>query len=272
VSFVLNVEEGSEKSVGSGDPVNESVYDMVNDVRGFPNTSMESHFEYGTRAGYWRIVRLLERYRATCTVNACAQALEISPWLGRDAVARGYEVACHGYRWESHAGLSEEEERARIARAVASLTQTTGVRPRGWHTKSPSTPNTRRLLVEEGGFVYDSDASNDDLPWIADVDGHQHVVLPYSLDTNDMRMQRVEGMAIGRHLSEYVCDAFDWLWEEGAHAPKMMTIGLHLRIIGRPGRIGALKTILEHIAGHDRVWIASRIAIAEHWKGQLTGA
>jgi peptidoglycan/xylan/chitin deacetylase (PgdA/CDA1 family) len=230
---------------------------------------MESHFEYGTRSGYWRIVRLLERYGATCTINACAQALEISPWLARDAVARGFEIACHGYRWESHGAMSEDVERERIRRAVDSIRETSGRRPRGWHTRSPSSANTRRLLVEEGGFVYDNDASNDDLPWISETAGNQHIVLPYSLDTNDMRLQRAEGMALGRHLAEYVNEAFDWLWEEGATAPKMMTIGLHLRIIGRPGRVRALESILQHITSKPDVWIAQRVSIAEHWLQQF---
>jgi peptidoglycan/xylan/chitin deacetylase (PgdA/CDA1 family) len=226
---------------------------------------MESHFEYGTRAGYWRVVRLLERYGVTCTVNACAQALELSPWLARDCVARGFEIACHGYRWQPHGAMPEDVEREQIRRAVAAIRSASGIRPRGWHTRNPASENTRRLLVEEGGFLYDSDAANDDLPWLTKVGDRQHIVLPYSLDTNDMRLQRPEGMALGSHLAEYVNEAFDWLWEEGATAPKMMTIGLHLRIIGRPGRIRALQTILEHITSRPGVWITQRQLIAEHW-------
>jgi peptidoglycan/xylan/chitin deacetylase (PgdA/CDA1 family) len=265
VSLVLNVEEGSEHSIRAGDNHNEAVYDMVSAVHDVPDASMESHFEYGTRAGYWRVVHLLERYGITCTVNACAQALELSPWLARDCVARGFEIACHGYRWQPHGTMSEEVEREQIRCAVAAIQSASGIRPRGWHTRNPASVNTRRLLVEEGGFLYDSDAANDDLPWLTKVGNRQHVVLPYSLDTNDMRLQRPEGMALGSHLAEYVNEAFDWLWEEGATAPKMMTIGLHLRIIGRPGRIRALQSILEHITSRPAVWITQRQLIAEHW-------
>jgi peptidoglycan/xylan/chitin deacetylase (PgdA/CDA1 family) len=265
VSLVLNVEEGSEHSIRAGDDHNEAVYDMVNAVRDVADASMESHFEYGTRAGYWRVVHLLERYGVTCTVNACARALELSPWLAKDCVARGFEIACHGYRWQPHGAMSEDVEREQIRRAVATIRSVSGIRPRGWHTRNPASVNTRRLLVEEGGFLYDSDAANDDLPWLTKVGNRQHVVLPYSLDTNDMRLQRPEGMALGSHLAEYVNEAFDWLWEEGATAPKMMTIGLHLRIIGRPGRIRALQSILEHITSRPAVWITQRQLIAEHW-------
>ncbi|MGH7325085.1 MAG: polysaccharide deacetylase family protein [Candidatus Rokuibacteriota bacterium] len=267
VSLVLNVEEGSERAVSRGDRVNEPVYDMVEAIEGSPNLTMESHFDYGTRAGYWRIVRVLERYRATCTVNACAEALALSPWLARDVVARGFEVACHGYRWMTSLGMTEAEEREWIDRAVKTITDVCGARPVGWHTRCPHTPNTRRLLAQEGGFVYDSDAYDDDLPYLIDVGGgRQHVVLPYSLDTNDMRFQRPEaGFVRASDFAEYVIDAFDWLWEEGATTPRMMTIGLHLRTIGRPARIGGLDRVLRHVTGKGGAWIARRADIARHW-------
>jgi allantoinase len=267
VSLVLNVEEGSERAVSRGDRVNEAVYDMVEAIEGGPNLTMESHFDYGTRAGYWRIVRVLERYGATCTVNACAEALALAPWLARDVVARGFEVSCHGYRWMTPHGMSEAEERDWIHRAVKTIVDACGVRPVGWHTRCPHTPNTRRLLIEEGGFLYDSDAYDDDLPWLIDVGGgRQHVVLPYSLDTNDMRFQRPEaGFVRAQDFAEYVMDAFDWLWEEGATTPRMMTIGLHLRTIGRPARIWGLDRVLRHIRGKGGAWIARREDIARHW-------
>ena len=266
VSLVLNVEEGSEQAVSRGDRVNEHVYDMVDLVDGGPNLTMESHFDYGLRAGYWRIVRVLEKYGATCTVNACAEAVALSPWLGRDAIARGFEISCHGYRWLSAKGMPEAEERDWIHRAVKTIADACGVRPVGWHTRCPHTPNTRRLLIEEGGFVYDSDAYDDDLPYLVDAGARQHVVLPYSLDTNDMRFQRPEaGFVRAKDFAEYVIDAFDWLWEEGATTPKMMTVGLHLRTIGRPARAWGLERVLEHIRAKGAAWIARRDEIARHW-------
>lgn len=266
VSLVLNVEEGSEQAWSRGDRVNEHVYDMIDHVEAAPNPTMESHFDYGPRAGYWRIVRVLAAHGATCTINACAEALALCPWLGRDAVARGYEIASHGYRWLSSRGMSETEEREWIDRAVKTIRDVCGVRPVGWHTRCPHTPNTRRLLVEEGGFVYDSDAYDDDLPYIADIAGRAHVVLPYSLDTNDMRFQRPEaGFVRAKDFADYVIDAFDWLHAEGATAPKMMTIGLHTRTIGRAGRIAGLDRVLRHIRHRGGAWVARREDIARHW-------
>ena len=196
-------------------------------------------------------------------MSACARAVELSPWLARDAVGRGHEVSAHSYRWERHAGMSEGEERAVIARTVKTITEAAGVRPVGWHTRSASTVNTRRLLVEEGGFLYDSDAYNDDLPYVVEVAGRRHVVLPYSFDTNDMRFSPGGGFTLGSDFATYVTDAFDWLWREGG---RMMSLGLHTRIIGRPGRIGALERVLEHVAARGQVWIATRAEIARHWR------
>jgi peptidoglycan/xylan/chitin deacetylase (PgdA/CDA1 family) len=266
VSFVVNVEEGAELSRSMGDERNEGRYEVVDEVVGAEDPCMESHFEYGTRAGYWRIMALLARFGAPVTMSACARALEHSPWLARDALARGHEVACHGYRWESHAGMPEAVERDVIARSVAAITRVAGIRPVGWHTRSASSVNTRRLLVEEGGFLYDSDAYDDDLPYLVDVGGRSHVVVPYSFDTNDMRFQAGGGLTLARDFAEYVIDAFDWLWREGAERPRMMSVGLHLRIIGRPGRIVGLERVLEHVAARDRVWIARRAEIARHWR------
>lgn len=266
VSLVLNIEEGSERAVSRGDARNEPVYDMVEEITAHPNPTMESHFDYGTRAGYWRIIRLLEIYRATCTLNACAEALALSPWLAKDALARGHEIACHGYRWETPLGMSEDDERQWIAKAVTTIEEACGLRPLGWHCRCPHTPRTRRLLVEHGGFLYDSDAYDDDLPRVVEVLGRNHVVLPYSLDTNDMRFQRPEaGFVRAGDFADYVIDAFDWLWQEGAATPKMMTVGLHLRTIGRPGRIAGLDRVLRHMSAQGRVWFARRDAIARHW-------
>jgi allantoinase len=265
VSFVVNVEEGAELSLSSGDDRNESVYEVADEVSGVPDTCMESHFEYGTRAGYCRIMDVLERFGVAATLSACGRALEVSPWLAADGVRRGHEVAAHGYRWERHANMTEGEERPVIARAVKAITAAAGTRPLGWHTRSTPSPHTRRLLVNEG-FLYDSDAYSDDLPFFVDVGGRAHVVIPYSFDTNDMHFhQGHQRFVTSGDFAEYVNDAFDALWREGASAPKMLSIGLHLRMIGRPGRIRGLERVLEHMRDTGAVWFARRDAIARHW-------
>jgi len=274
VSLVLNIEEGSEQTFSRGDPVNETIYDMVDVLQGVPNLTMESHFDYGSRAGYWRIVGLLERFGATCTVNGCAEALEMAPHIARDAVSRGYEISSHGDRWLSHIRMTPEEEAASIANAVRRIQAACGVRPVGWHTRCPHTEHTRRLLREEGGFVYDSDAYDDDLPYFAPGEGKPYVVVPYSLDTNDMRFQRPDSPFItARLFAEYVNDAFDCLLAEADRSPAMMTIGLHTRIIGRPSRSRGLEMILEHMlaAGDGAVWFATREQIARHWLATQSG-
>jgi peptidoglycan/xylan/chitin deacetylase (PgdA/CDA1 family) len=265
VSVVVNFEEGAEYSIADGDSGNEAVYEIEQRIVGRPDPTIDSHFEYGSRAGWWRIMEVLERHGVKATVSASGRAVERLPLLARDAVRRGHEVSAHGWRWESHDGLDEAAERDRIARTVAAIASSTGVRPLGWHTRSPGSPNTRRLLVEEGGFLYDSDAYNDDLPYFVDVGGKRHLVLPYAFDTNDMQFFHTQRFSGADDFAEYVIDAFDWLRREGAHLPKMMSIGLHLRIIGRPGRIGALDQILRHIADKGDAWIARRIDIARHW-------
>ena len=226
---------------------------------------MVTNFAYGARVGYWRIVDLLDSYGVTCTINGCARALEITPWIAHDCVRRGYEIACHGYRWETHEWMTEEFERKRIADAVETIRSVCGVRPIGWHTRSPNSVNTRRLVIEEGGFMYDSDTTEDDLPFLIDLGSREHVVLPYTMDNNDMHLHRPEGFRIGRHLAEYCNEAFDWLYREGDKTPRMMTIGLHTRIIGRPGRIAALDMMLRHMTSKPNVWFARRREIAEHW-------
>ncbi len=263
VSFVVNVEEGAELSIADGDERNEAVYEVTDEVLGVPDPCRDSHFEYGTRAGYWRIMRTLDAHGAPSTLNACGRAIARSPWIARDAMVRGHEVACHGWRWERHAGMTEDVERATIARAVAAITEAAGTPPRGWHTKSASSVNTRRLLVEHGGFLYDSDAYNDDLPFFVAVAGRRHLVLPYSFDANDMNFQQAgHHFATAAHFADYVIDAFDALYAEGG---RMMSVGLHLRIIGRPGRIDGLARVLRHMRSRGQVWFARRDAIARHW-------
>jgi peptidoglycan/xylan/chitin deacetylase (PgdA/CDA1 family) len=265
ISLVINVEEGGELAIGQGDERNESVYEVVEEIAGVRDLCMESHFEYGTRAGWPRIRKLLRDYGARGTVNAIGRSLMISPWLVQEAVADGHEIAAHGWRWERHAGMTIEEERLAIARTVEAITLTAGTPPRGWHTRSATSPNTRRLLLEQGGFFYDSNAYNDDLPYLVDVDDRDHLVLPYSFDTNDMRFTRGGGFVFGDDFARYCIDAFERLYAEGAGAPRMMTVGLHLRIIGRAGRIGGLETFLAHVAAKPGVWFARRDEIARHW-------
>jgi len=266
VSFVVNVEEGAERSLSAGDERNESVYEVTDEVVGVPDACMETHFEYGTRAGYWRIMDVLERFGVPATLNACGRALEVSPWLAADGIRRGHEIAAHGYRWESHAGMGEDEERAIVARAVQAITAAAGTRPVGWHTRSAPSPNTRRLLVEDGGFLYDSDAYSDDVPFFVAVGGRPHLVIPYSFDTNDMHFhQGVQRFVTAADFVEYVTDAFDALWREGESAPKMLSVGLHLRMIGRPGRIAGLERTIAHMRDKGGTWFARRDAIARHW-------
>ncbi|MFN0161114.1 MAG: polysaccharide deacetylase family protein [Burkholderiales bacterium] len=263
VSFVVNFEEGGEFSIADGDARNEAVYEVI-DRQDTIDPGIDSHFEYGTRAAWWRIADLFDAYDARFTLNACGRAVERSPWLAQDAVARGHEVSAHGYRWQTHAGMDEATEREAITSAVAAIRNVTGRAPVGWHTRSVRTPNTRRLLVEQG-FLYDSDAYNDDLPYFVDVDGARHLVLPYAFDTNDMQFQHTQRFDTAQSFSTYVCDAFDWLRREGARAPRMLSVGLHLRMIGRPGRMKALETILAHVRAERAGWIATREAIARHW-------
>jgi peptidoglycan/xylan/chitin deacetylase (PgdA/CDA1 family) len=264
VSLVVNFEEGGEFAVSDGDPVNEGIYETTHRLEG-PDPCIESHFEYGTRAAWWRIMDLFDAHGVKVTVSACGRAVERSPELARDAVARDHEVSAHGWRWESHAGMEETAERQAIARTVAAIEQATGQRPVGWHTRSATSPNTRRLLVEDGGFLYDSDAYNDDLPYDLTVAGRRHLVIPYAFDTNDMQFYNAARFR-GADFSEYVVAAFDWLVREGETAPKMMSIGLHLRIIGRPARMAALDRILRHITASGVAWIVPRVRIAKHWR------
>ena len=263
VSFVLNFEEGAEFSVADGDARNESVYEVIDPRTGW-DPCIDSHFEYGTRAAWWRIADTFARWDAPMTVSACGRAVERSPWLAQDAIARGHELSAHGWRWESHAGMAPEREAADMDACIRAFEAACGQRPLGWHTRSACTPATRALLAERG-FLYDSDAYNDDLPYFVPVGGRRHLVLPYAFDTNDMQFQHTQRFATAGQFAEYCCDAFDWLWKEGAHAPRMLSIGLHLRMIGRPARMQALELILAHLRERGGAWIATRAQIARHW-------
>lgn len=264
LSIVVNVEEGSEMSVAEGDrgpePVDELGVTLKKAVRNFGN---ESNYRYGLRAGAPRVLRLLREHGVRATFTAAALSLERAPELARQIVADGHEVCAHGWRWIHQFHMDESQERAFIRQAVESIARTTGARPHGWLSRYLMTPNTRRLLAEEG-FAYHMDDYSDDLPFWDVVGGRPIVVVPYALDSNDMKMWTAPALT-PRQWLEYAIDTFDWLYAEGAEAPKMMSLGVHLRIIGRPGRIGAFARFLEHARRHERVWIATRKEIADRF-------
>lgn len=261
VSFVVNVEEGAELSIGDGDERNESRYEAVEEVKGAPDPCMESHFGYGPRQGYARIVNAFGAHDVRASFSTCGRAAQRTPWLVQDAVQRGHEISCHGWRWETHAGMDADTERDVIARTHDTIAAIAGTPPVGWHTRSATSPQTRALLIEHGGFRYDSNAYDDDIPYMEGA----HVVLPYAFDTNDMRFSPGGGFVQARDFSDYVTAGFDRLYAEGARAARMMSIGLHLRIIGRPARIAGLEAVLAHITAHPDVWIAPRRDIAQVW-------
>jgi peptidoglycan/xylan/chitin deacetylase (PgdA/CDA1 family) len=269
VSIVVNIEEGAELSLVHGDESNEHIYEAVERVEGLPDLCMDSHFAYGTRAGWPRIRALLRKHHVRATLNACGRALDLSPWIAAEAVADGHEVSSHGWRWERQVYMDEPRERRVIAEAVRAITAAAGTPPVGWHTRSATSPNTRRLLVEHGGFLYDSNAYDDDLPYVETVSGRPHVVLPYAFDTNDMRFYNGGGFTFADDFTRYCADAFDRLYAEGQDAPRMLSVGLHLRIIGRPARIAGLERFLEHVARQPGVWFARRDEIAHVWRAGI---
>jgi allantoinase len=269
VSLVLNYEEGGEACVLEGDEHSESVLTDIGAVEALPglrNMNVESLFEYGSRVGFREVLRVLRNARAPATVYAVGLALERNPEAAAEIAASGLEVACHGYRWIDYQSVPEQVEREHMRRNVETIIRLIGRRPVGWYTGRPS-PNTRRLVVETGGFLYDSDAYNDDLPYWTQVSGRRHLVIPYSFDNNDSRLQRGGDFSTGEEFFTYCRDAFDWLYRRGCEGqPRMMSVGLHGRIIGRPGRIGALARLVEHMQRHPGVWLCNRAAIAEHWR------
>ena len=274
LQFVLNHEEGGENCVLHGDAASETFLSEIIGAQPFRarHMSMESLYEYGSRAGLWRVLRAFESRKLPLTIFAVATALQRHP----EAVAAyrelGHEIACHGLRWISYQDIDETTERRHIAEAVQILKTLTGVAPLGWYTGRDS-PNTRRLVVEHGGFSYDADSYADDLPYWTQVDlGARrvpHLVVPYTLDSNDMRFATAQGFNCGKQFLGYLKDAFDVLYREGdpdgLNAPKMLSVGLHARLIGRPGRIGALEQFLDYVQSKQHVWICRRIDIADHW-------
>jgi allantoinase len=267
VNFVLNFEEGSEPSVPDGDPASEwglTEYGSASPGVVGRDLAAEGMFAYGSRVGFWRVMRLFAERNLPLTVFGCALALERNPPAAAAIKAVGHDVCCHGWRWEKHFELAEDVERERISRAVASLTRTMGERPLGWYCRSGPGVNTRRLLVEEGGFLYDSDAYDDELPYWTTVSGKSHLVVPYTLSTNDSKFGRGT-FATGDDFFHYCRDAFDFLYREGRTRPKMLSIGLHQRLIGHPARAAGLEKLLDHISRFGSVWVTRRLDIARHW-------
>jgi putative urate catabolism protein len=267
VQFVLNYEEGAENSILHGDAAAESFLSEMVAAQPIPDMrhmSMESLYEYGSRAGFWRLHRLFTEQEIPLTVYAVAMAMERNPPAVEAMLAAGWEMASHGYRWINHQHMPEEVEREHIAAAVDIHRRLTGERPLGWY-QGRTSPNTARLIVEEGGFLYDADSYADDLPYYDNRYGRPQLIVPYTLDTNDMRFAAPQGFNSGDQFFTYLRDAFDALYAEGETAPKMLSVGLHCRIVGRPARIVALKRFIDHVRAHDRVWVAKRIDIARHW-------
>jgi len=271
LQFVLNYEEGGENSVLHGDPGSEQFLSEIIGAPAYParHMSMESIYEYGSRAGVWRLLQEFETRGLPLTVFAVAMALQRNPPLAAELARLGHEIACHGLRWIHYQQVDADTERAHMQQALEILTNLTGLRPEGWYTGRDS-PNTRRLVVEQGGLLYDSDYYGDDLPlWqqVETTDGARkpHLVIPYTLDANDMRFATAQGFNSGEQFFHYLRDSFDVLYAEGEHAPKMMSVGLHCRLVGRPGRFRALQRFLDHVQQHDAVWVCRRIDIARHW-------
>jgi allantoinase len=278
VQFVLNYEEGGENSTLHGDAGSEQFLSEMFNPPSFPerHMSMEGIYEYGSRAGVWRILREFEKRGLPLTVFGVSMALERHPELTAAFVELGHEIACHGWRWIHYQHMAPELEREHLERGLAiieKLTATThghSIHGAGWYTGRDS-PNTRRLVVDHGGFEYDSDYYGDDLPFWMKVQKSNgevapHLVVPYTLDTNDMRFSLPQGFAQAEDFFIYLRDSFDALYAEGDYSPKMMSVGMHCRLLGKPGRIVALQKFLDHIAKHDRVWVCRRIDIARHWK------
>ncbi len=266
VQFVVNYEEGGENCVLHGDPASEAFLSEIVGAAPWPgqrHPSMESIYEYGSRVGVWRLLDLFARYEIPLTIFGVAMALERNPAVAEAAMAAGHEICSHGYRWIDYRDVPEDVEREHLERAIEISRRLTGERPLGWYTGRTS-ECTRALVVEEGGFLYDADDYNDDLPFWTEVNGKSHLVVPYTLDNNDMRFATPQGFNSGDQFYSYLRDAFDVLYAEGEHTPRMMSVGLHCRLAGRPGRLAALARFIEHTRRFDDVWYGRRIDIARH--------
>ena len=269
VQFVLNYEEGGENSILHGDDASETFLSEIIGAKAYQGArhmSMESLYEYGSRSGVWRILRLFEEFDIPITIFAVGLAIARNRQLADYLVDHNYDICAHGFRWIDYQFVEEEFEREHIKDCISILTEFLGKRPEGWYTGRNS-PNTRKLIIEEGGFLYDSDAYDDDLPYWAnefDTDS-KHLIIPYTLDVNDMRFASPQGFNSGDQFFNYLKDSFDALYKEGETSPKMMSVGMHARILGRPGRIMAMRKFLEYITTFDNVWLCSRREIADHW-------
>lgn len=267
VSFVLNYEEGGENTILNGDAGSETyLHETPGGAAriGQRDLNVETVYEYGARAGFWRVLELFRERNMHFTCYGVGLALEKNPVAARAMADAGHEIASHGYRWIDYSAVPEEVERAHIRQAIAAIAATCGERPVGWYTGRISA-NTRRLVAEEGGFLYESDAYNDDLPYWVEIAGKPQLIIPYTLDNNDMKFSVAPGFSAPSGFYEYLKDAFDVLYHEGRKAPKMMSVGLHCRLAGRPGRAAALARFLDYVQGHDKVWVARRADIARHW-------
>ena len=268
VQFVMNYEEGGENCILHGDEASEAFLSEIVGAQPFEgqrHMSMESIYEYDSRVGVWRLLDLFRTRKIPITVFAVAMALERNPLVVEVALKDGHEICSHGYRWINYQWAPEDVEREHLHKAIDIIKRITGERPLGWYTGRTS-PNTRRLVAEEGGFLYDADDYSDDLPfWSREVE-KPHLIVPYTLDVNDMRFAAMQGFNSGDQYFAYLRDAFDTLYDEGAKTPRMMSVGLHCRLVGRPGRIAALKRFIDHVQSHDKVWFCRRIDIARHWR------
>jgi putative urate catabolism protein len=267
LQFVVNYEEGGERNILHGDPESEAFLSDVLGAQPWPgqrHMNVESMYEYGSRAGFWRLWRLFTERTLPVTVFAVATALARNPAAVAAMKEAGWEIASHGLKWIDYRDVPEAEERAHMGQALRIHTETTGERPLGWYTGRTSV-NTLRLVLKDGGFLYSSDTYADDLPYWVNGPKGPHLLIPYTLDANDMRFVNPQGFGTGDEFFAYLRDAFDVLHAEGERAPKMMSVGLHCRLVGRPGRFAALVRFLDHVARHDRVWVATRLDIARHW-------
>jgi putative urate catabolism protein len=266
VQFVINYEEGAENSVLHGDAASEVFLSEIIGAQAYADRhmSMESLYEYGSRVGFWRLHRLFTARSIPVTVFGVAMALERNPAAVKAMLAADWEIASHGWRWIHYQDMDEATERAHMRTAIEIHARVTGAAPLGWYTGRDS-PRTRRLVVEQGGFLYDADSYADELPYWTEVQGKAHLVVPYTLDANDMRFATAQGFNSGEQFFGYLQDSFDVLYAEGARCPKMLSVGLHCRIVGRPGRAAALARFLDYVQSHPAVWLCRRVDIARHW-------
>lgn len=274
LQFVLNYEEGGENSVLHGDAASETFLSEIVGAQAFVgqrHMSMESLYEYGSRVGVWRMLKLFRHYNIPLTIFAVAMAMERNPAVVEAFMQAGHEIANHGLRWINYQDVPLKIEREHMQRAIEIQKRLTGERPSGWYTGRTS-PNTRRLVVEDGGFEYDADDYSDDLPWYDTRYGKPQLVVPYTLDANDMRFLAVQGFNSGEQFYAYLKDSFDALYAEGRDTPRMMSVGLHCRIAGKPGRIFALERFLRYVSKKPGVWFARRIDIARHWAKRYPAA